>query len=464
MFRFRLGSIPVTVHPSHLLLGALFGIMSLEYSGPTGSWPGDVLGDPSATGQLQTKLAVVLIWMGVVFVSVLFHELGHALTMRAFRYQPSIQLVMFGGYTSPNTDGPLPWWRDVVTTLAGPLFGVTLGVFCRLVIGLHPGDVATYGLRIAETANYFWAAYNMLPIPPLDGGRVSLALLSRAFGKVGAALAHLLALLLCALVAFFFWGRGTFLVFFVALFALQNVQALLAMWRREPQGRVPPDLLQAEALFRAGQLERARLLAERLLTTDVPVSVRSRLQHLLGWVALKEGEGRRALDHFSQVQGRQVERHALAAAFSLIGDDGRALPLWEQAYKETTDPTVLHEWAGALIRSGDERRAAEIPGIDLAAAYACAEKVAFLRGAYSEAARFGEASLAQRPTPDRAYDVACAYARAGDTRRALTLLGRARELGFRDAEAAAGDPDLSSLFGLPEFQGWLTSLRKTAAS
>jgi hypothetical protein len=85
-------------------------------------------------------------------------------------------------------------------------------------------------------------------------------------------------------------------------------------------------------------------------------------------------------------------------------------------------------------------------------------------GAYSEAARFGEESLARRPSATRAYDVACAQARAGDSRRAIALLERARDLGYSDREAAATDPDLASLAGEPAFQQWLASLGKSAAS
>ena len=179
---------------------------------------------------------------------------------------------------------------------------------------------------------------------------------------------------------------------------------------------------------------------------------------------MKEGEGRSALDEFSQVQERPIEPQALAAGFSLIGDDDRAIPLWEQAARQTGDPTILHEWAGALLRRGDVTAAAALPGVDLATAYERAERVAFLRGAYSEAARFGEESLARRPSAARAYDVACAYARAGDIRRAMALLVRARDLGYSEREAAASDPDLVPLASEPAFQDWLASLEKSAAS
>jgi tetratricopeptide (TPR) repeat protein len=250
----------------------------------------------------------------------------------------------------------------------------------------------------------------------------------------------------------------------LVMFGVQNFQALMASWRTDPEAPAPPQLVEAEALFRAGELDRARALATGLLEGDLPVATRSRIHHLLGWLALKEGEGRRALDEFSQVQGRPIEPQAVAAAFSLIGDDERAIPLWEQAARQTRDPTILHEWAGALLRRGDTRGAAAIPGVDLATAYERAERVAFLRGAYSEAARFGEESLARRPSAGRAYDVACAYARAGDVRRAMALLVRARDLGYSDREAAASDPDLAPLAGEPAFQKWLASLEESAAS
>jgi hypothetical protein len=46
----------------------------------------------------------------------------------------------------------------------------------------------------------------------------------------------------------------------------------------------------------------------------------------------------------------------------------------------------------------------------------------------------------------------------------MTLLLRARELGYSDREAAATDPDLAPLAAEPAFQDWLDSLKKSAAS
>ncbi len=405
---------------------------------------------------------MVAVWVAIIFVSVLVHELGHALVSLAFRYRPSIQLVALGGLTQPNAPGPIPWNREVLVTLAGPLVGASFGFLCQRAAGSTDSEVAAYALGNAAVANFVWAAFNLLPVLPLDGGRISAAVLTRAFGKAGFAAAQLLAIGVCA--AGIYWLRGNLLVMLLfSLFAVQAVRVLTTLWRGVPAAQ-SPELQELETLFRAGELQKARERAQALLAGDPAPALRSRAHHLLGWIALKQGEGRRALDHFSQVQGRGVEGHALAAAFSLVGDETRALPLWQQAYEASHDPTILHEWAGALLRAGETDRAARLPGVDLGKAYACAERVAFLRGNFSRAAELGLAALDRHPSAEGAYDVACALARAGEVDRAVLVLERARDLGFSDVAYARTDADLGALHGHPGFERWLAALGKSASA
>jgi predicted esterase len=61
------------------------------------------------------------------------------------------------------------------------------------------------------------------------------------------------------------------------------------------------------------------------------------------------------------------------------------------------------------------------------------------------------------------YDLACARARAGDSRRALEALKTAIDKGFPDAKHVATDPDLESLHGLPEFQEIVKRIPGSAA-
>ncbi len=44
----------------------------------------------------------MLIWVAIIFISVLFHEMGHALTAACFGQSPQIELVALGGITHYN--------------------------------------------------------------------------------------------------------------------------------------------------------------------------------------------------------------------------------------------------------------------------------------------------------------------------------------------------------------------------
>jgi tetratricopeptide (TPR) repeat protein len=221
---------------------------------------------------------------------------------------------------------------------------------------------------------------------------------------------------------------------------------------------------QAEQTYREGNLDAARQLVVDALQKDPPPVVKSRGHFLLGWVALKAGQGRAALDHFAQVQGIAIPAHAAAAAFTLVGDEHRALPLWAEAVRVAPEDTViLHEFAGALMRADREAEARRLPGVRPALAYAAAERVLYVRGEYARAAQMAEAAFREEPSANVAYDAGCAWARAHDATAAMRMLTLASQNGFSDVAAAQEDPDLASLRDDPAFQSWLASLPKNEA-
>ncbi|NMO15953.1 peptidase M50 [Pyxidicoccus fallax] len=476
MFRFRLGSIPVEVHPSHLLVSALIAWSSME--GAQNGWPFRQVAGGPALGHASAVGVYILSWMLIVFVSVLVHELGHALASRLFGYRPSIALVWMGGHTLPNDQpGPLPWKRNLLITAAGPFFGLMLGLVSGLGLlllkGRSPG--LDFFLTWFTIANIFWAVLNMLPVLPLDGGHITATLATRMFGpRRGFVLSQVLALMVC--VGAVVYGLRSGAPLLTIIFAMYGVQAfrVVAEAMRGSQARdarltgpLADTLREAKAALDAGRLDDTRRLASSVLEAEegLTVPLASHAHYLLGWVALKQSQGRAALDHFSQVQGTPpVEPHAVAAAYSLVGDDTRAVGWWEQAWKMSSNRTLLHEYAGTLIRLNREQEALRLPGVDPAAAYACAQSVLFNRGAFSEAAAVGEAALQRVPSATIAYDAACAYARARNAPDAVRMLRRATELGFNDGAYAASDADLEPLHGHPAFEAWLTELRQSAAS
>lgn len=477
MLRFRLGGIPIEVHLSHLLFSALMGVLMVRDMPALepNAWPYRQLQHPGGSEYATTALLVVAAWVLIIFVSALVHEAGHALTLRAFGYRPSIQLIWLGGGIRTNTAFPLPWHRLVLVTAAGPLAGLVLSA---VTLGLWRYGVAPdaerwrFLLLWSSAANAFWALFNLIPVPPLDGGTILSALATRLFGRRGFMGAQLTSLVLCVAMVAYGLRHAPLVALLFGMFGLRALRLLMATSRGElkvSSGVTPTPLMlalqQAQAALAGGRLDEARQRALSLLEEETCTpEVASRAHHLLGWVALKEGQGRMALDHFSQVHRRPVETHALAAAFSLIGDEPRALALWELAWHESRDRTVLHEYAGSLIRSERVQQALRLPGVDREAAFLCAERPLFIRGAYSEAAAIAEAGLVHAPVARLAYDAACAHARARHLHDAMRLLRRATELGFQDADYAASDEDLAPLHGLPDFEQWLSGLPKSISA
>lgn len=130
----------------------------------------------SGGGTPQDAIVVV----AAILISILVHELGHALLQRAFGGQPEIVLYAFGGYASAYGVRE-SWWRNILIALAGPFAGFFLA-------GLVWGYVTLAGEPEAPTARVFvsamlwinivWGVLNLFPIWPLDGGRVAREVLT----------------------------------------------------------------------------------------------------------------------------------------------------------------------------------------------------------------------------------------------------------------------------------------------
>jgi Zn-dependent protease len=107
-----------------------------------------------------------------LLVSVLLHELGHALTARAFGIGVrGITLQMLGGYTELDRDAPSPRVEALVA-LVGPGVSLLLGLLSLAAAGILPADSVLRELAgWMAFGNLVVAFYNVLPGLPLDGGR-----------------------------------------------------------------------------------------------------------------------------------------------------------------------------------------------------------------------------------------------------------------------------------------------------
>ena len=118
---------------------------------------------------------LIAVWVGIVFVSVLVHELGHALVGRVFGLAPQIELHAMGGTTSWIDARDIGHARSMAISLAGPFAGFALaaGVFLAGRLGFKPhSELAVAALDMALFINIRWGLFNLAPMLPLDGGNV----------------------------------------------------------------------------------------------------------------------------------------------------------------------------------------------------------------------------------------------------------------------------------------------------
>jgi Zn-dependent protease len=158
----------VRVHVSWLVIVGLF-----TWSLSVGYFPQILPGVPLATHWAQGFLATLLL-----FVSVLLHELSHALTAQHYGIPVSdITLHVFGG-VSRLTREPERAEVDCAVALVGPLTSLAIaGVLTVLRVLLQPPLVVAGVMRYLTLVNAVVGLFNLAPGFPLDGGRVLRAVL-----------------------------------------------------------------------------------------------------------------------------------------------------------------------------------------------------------------------------------------------------------------------------------------------
>jgi stage IV sporulation protein FB len=216
--RFSVFGIPVRVHPLFWLVGLLLGSQTPE-------------------------LSLVAIWVGCLFVSILVHELGHALAARSYGWPPDIVLHGFGGFARYSPGHGYTRRRAIWIAFAGPLagfglFAIVFGLRLMLQKGLieqQPWAVdlissnAGFGIQFAimqlEYINLFWGLVNLMPVFPLDGGRICFEVCNGRGSYSGQSRAYQIGMMAAGMMALYFANQNRLLaaLMFGSL-AYQNYQ------------------------------------------------------------------------------------------------------------------------------------------------------------------------------------------------------------------------------------------------
>lgn len=122
-------------------------------------------------------LMVGLLWIPVLFLGILLHELGHALASSSLGYGNS-QIVFWGlgGLAINRSTRQRSPKHSILISLAGPAVSLLLAIVSGVALFALEGALTSTGLfgeflKLMLWANGFWAVFNLLPIYPMDGGQ-----------------------------------------------------------------------------------------------------------------------------------------------------------------------------------------------------------------------------------------------------------------------------------------------------
>ena len=245
---FQVLGFPVRVHPLFWLIGALIGYAFIRDYGAIG----------------------LVIWVFAMFVSILLHELGHALMIRRFGRDAHVVLYAMGGLAiegRPQSNYGNPWSLDsytgyqprqrtpqeqILISAAGPgiqfvLAGLVIGAVyasggtVRLLLHNYmPYVNAELGPNLAHNRhlnllvwdllqiNIFWAIMNLLPVLPLDGGQIALQVFMQHDPWQGTIRALWLSVITGGIVAVLTLLAGeTYMMFLFASLAVSSYMTLL---------------------------------------------------------------------------------------------------------------------------------------------------------------------------------------------------------------------------------------------
>lgn len=441
---------------------------------------------------------LIVMWVAVVVVSVLVHELGHAIALKAFGQRSSIVLHGFGGLTFSQRK--LDRARSIAVSLAGP--GAALALLGIPALLLRESDVGTelaidYALSgevfgfwpvvyFATYVNIWWSVANLLPIRPLDGGNVLTEL-------VGIQPARIVSTVVAAAAGIWAYTNADglrYAAFFAGFLAFINISE----YRRARAGVRAPSAFDVDGPAvpggggarpgdagphpsnggpRTAPPRRAGRPTSPPRWTPgapsgrpsgtsspggagslagLPGGLDAAAAESMAWNLLRRGDAHGARRVLARSTG-PVSAFAVGAAALAAGDGIDALA---HAYLERPGgPSNLVPASVAADAGAAQDLARRLLDDGPAGREAAAGLQTHLHYAERFAAAAGVGELVHAVVPagraQTAFDVACSWSRAGEPERALRWVETAIADGFHVPRLLDGEPDLEAVRAL---EGW----------
>jgi len=221
MLRFSVYGIPVGVHATFLFI-ALIG--STSYRGVD-----------------------IALWTAAAFLSILLHEMGHALVARLFGASGvNVTLYGLGGVTNYSHSSKLSNGRSFVISAAGSAAGIVAGGTLLLLV--RSGSLTGVSHEASVFIDSFiftalvWGVLNWIPIIPLDGGHMVKHLAGMVNEEKAALVGQVVTWITVAVVVPLAISKGfTFAAVLVVIFAVSGLREYRAQSKPRPKPPIAPS-------------------------------------------------------------------------------------------------------------------------------------------------------------------------------------------------------------------------------
>jgi Zn-dependent protease len=305
----------------------------------------------------------LVVWVLLALVSVLLHELGHAVLARRTGASPAITLMAMGGVTTYSPPRQLSRLESLAISLSGPAVGLVLGGALLLFRpDEDPPGLLGFALRAGIFTTLGWSLFNLLPIVPLDGGQALRELLpgeplTRA--RRASVVSIVLAIALAVVAVQNQW-IGTFGIVLAAFLVLSNVMQLRSLSAASSgqgpaggaggSGESESDVLR---LLWEGRPDQARAALERRAQLEDPAAAPADLA-LHGAVLATTGQREQGFallyQEWSRRGGDQHVTGLIALAHLLLGE-------WQDVARLLTGPSAAAVPVPIVVRAMAAARA-----------------------------------------------------------------------------------------------------------
>lgn len=423
------------------------------------------------------QVKALLIWIPVVFVSILVHELGHAFAIRWQKLPAQIQIHGMGGTTTWRELLPVSRGGRVVISLAGPFAGFAFGMIvygvgqiCSLAgypLVFSPPQASFLGRLIGVPlsfpglvyvdliyVNFIWGAVNLLPVLPFDGGHV----LQHALGPARLRITLIVSAIAGGAACIFLLSRKN--LWGAYLFGSSAVSSVVALRGLMPAPRPKPApassnsdaaLAKAQAALDDDRPDDALSITREILAERPAPADRRKALTMAAWAHLMRGDEKAANEAVRDLSSLGEPDPAIVGNVALAnGELAEARSVLERAYvngdrrKEVFGPLIQ---ALLGLESFDTAARIAVDRIDGLNADDCRKiaELAAAGGAKREAAKLLERLAERDRQPDDFLAAIRAWLAAGDRRRASNLTDAPALRGTKAEREIRDDSELAAL-------------------